>query len=224
MLTIAKLFGKSPFAPLQSHMDKVASCIAKLPILFKAVGDQDAAAIEQISDQISQLAREADVTKNDIRTHLPKSLFLPVDRGILLEILSFQDALCEQAEKIALKSTLFPLASNDGLRADFTALCQKSIEGFLLTRKVVKELDDLLECSFGGLEAEKVKRMLEQISFFESESERLEYRLTRTIYLDHAALSPPAFHLWLALTQELSLLACLCRKLGDRIRMLLELK
>lgn len=41
MLIIAKLPGKSPFAPLQTHMDKVSSCIEELPALFKALIEQD---------------------------------------------------------------------------------------------------------------------------------------------------------------------------------------
>src|SRR2546428_11702228 len=99
MLTIAKLFGKSPFAPLQTHMEKVSCCVSELPVLFQAMMDQDMEAIQQISDTISRLEHDADLTKNDIRNHLPKSLFLPVDRGSLLEILSLQDALADQAEE-----------------------------------------------------------------------------------------------------------------------------
>src|SRR5580704_5745643 len=108
MLTIARLFGKSPFAPLQTHMDKVASCIGELPNLFEAVIDQDSHAIQIIGEKISKLEHEADLTKNDIRNHLPKSIFLPLDRSALLDILSLQDAIADQAEEIAENASLFP--------------------------------------------------------------------------------------------------------------------
>src|SRR3989344_2456887 len=101
MLTIARLFGKSPFAPLQTHMEKVSSCMSELPYLFKAILVQDQEAISDIAAKISKLEHEADLTKNDIRNHLPKSLFLLVDREALLEILSLQDALADQAEEIS---------------------------------------------------------------------------------------------------------------------------
>ncbi len=224
MLTIAKLFGKSPFAPIQTHMDRVATCIGQLPALFKAISEQDTAALERLSEQISKLEHEADLTKNDIRNHLPKSLFLPVDRGALLEILALQDSLADQAQKIALSSCLYPLLIIEEMQADFTLFCQKNLEAFWLSREVIKELDELLECSFGGIEAEKVKGMVEQIAFLEYEADQLEYKLTRTIYQEGSKLPQSAFHLWLSLIHDIADLAHIAEKLGNRVRMLLELQ
>src|SRR3989344_8428607 len=128
MLTIARLFGKSPFAPLQTHMDKVASCLAQLPAIFKALLMEENHSIELIAEKISKLEHEADLTKNDIRNHLPKSLFLPVDRSALLEILSLQDSLADQAEKISHLAEMRPLDLQSEMIAEFTKLCQKNME------------------------------------------------------------------------------------------------
>ena len=87
MRSILGLFGRSPFGALTSHMENVASCIEMLPTLFEAVGKQDAVEIEKIAKQISEYEHAADLTKNDIRNHLPKSVFLPIDRSSILEIL-----------------------------------------------------------------------------------------------------------------------------------------
>lgn len=223
MLNIAKLFGKSPFAPLQTHMDRVASCVGQLPTLFKALSEKDEKALQKAAEQISRLEHEADLTKNDIRNHLPKSLFLPVDRSALLEILALQDSLADQAQAIALHACLYPLSILEEIRADFTRFCQKNIEAFWLGREVVRELDELLECSFGGIEAEKVKGMVEQIAFFKYEAAQIEYELKRSIYQAGERLAQPEFHLWLALIEDIANLSHLAEKLGNRIRMLLEL-
>ncbi len=225
MLTIARLFGKSPFAPLQNHMDKVASCVGELPYLFKAFLEQDSEAIQRIAQKISNLEHEADLTKNDIRNHLPKSLFLPLDRSALLEILSLQDALADQAEQIAANAALLPVPLGEipEMREDFTILCQKNIEVVRQARQVIKELEDLLECSFGGLEAEKVKGMVEQIAFNEYETVVVKNRLLKTLYSKGDKFPYPAFHLCLTLIEEIGNLARLSEKLGNRIRMLLEL-
>lgn len=223
MLTIAKLFGKSPFAPLQTHMDKVALCVGELPALFQALITQDMPTIQRISAHISRLEHEADLTKNDIRNHLPKSLFLPVDRGALLDILSLQDALADQAEEIALHAAIrtLPLAA---LREDFLSLCKKNIEAFGLARKVMKELEELLESSFGGLEAQKVKGMVESIAFCEYEMVLIRNQLIQRLYREGDEMPYPVFHLSLTLIEEIGCLACLSEKLGNRVRMLLELK
>jgi uncharacterized protein len=225
MLTIARLFGKSPFAPLQTHMDKVSSCIGELPNLFKAILEQDVDAIQRILEKITKLEHEADLTKNDIRNHLPRSLFLPLDRSALLDILSLQDALADEAEEIAQTAVLHPapLGLIPEMKEDFSALCQKNVEVFRLARQVIKELEDLLECSFGGIEAEKVKGMVEQIAFYEYETAQIKNRLLKTFYSKGAVLPYPTFHLGLTLIEKISNLARLSEKLGNRIRMLLEL-
>lgn len=224
MLTIAKLFGKSPFAPLQTHMDKVASCIGQLPALLKALAEQDEKALQAISEHISCLEHEADLTKTDIRNHLPKSLFLPVNHSALLEILSLQDSIADQVEKIALSSRLYPLSLFEEIKEEFALFCQKNVEAFWLVRQVIKELDELLECSFGGIEAEKVKGMVEQIAFFKHEVDGFEYKLMRKIYQAGDRMTAPAFHLWVTLIETIATLAHLAEKLGNRVRMLLELQ
>ena len=80
MLTIARLFGKSPFAPLQTHMNKVANCMEKLTKVFECLASGETEKIERYVEDLSALEHEADLTKNDIRNHLPKSLFMPIDR------------------------------------------------------------------------------------------------------------------------------------------------
>lgn len=224
MLTIAKLFGKSPFAPLQTHMAKVASCIGELPPLFKAIVTQDLEAIEKISNAICKLEHEADLTKNDIRNHLPKSLFLQVDREPLLEILSLQDALADQAEKIAGHAAMRKIGLLPEMGTEFAKLCEKNMEAFYLVQQVIKEMDDLLESSFGGIEAQKVKAMVDKIAFLEYEKNLMQNRLIKRLYQEGDSMPYPEFHLCLTLMEEIGCLASLSERLGNRIRMLLELK
>lgn len=224
MLTIAKLFGKSPFALLQTHMDKVSFCVGELPLLFKALQNQDLETIQKISTQISRLEHDADLTKNDIRSHLPKSLFLPVDRGALLKILALQDAIADQTEEIAHHASIRKCPMLPEMEPDFSTFCSKNMESFGLARKVIKELEELLEASFGGIEAQKVKGMVEQIAFCEYEKTQLQKRLIKTLYQGSDAMPYPLFHLSLRLIEEIGRLACLSEELGNQVRMLLELK
>ena len=87
MLNISDLFGRSPFTPIHTHMNKVLDCVKPLTDLFEALAEGNLERVEKIAKEISKLEHLADLTKNDVRNHLPKSLFLPVDRGALLEIL-----------------------------------------------------------------------------------------------------------------------------------------
>lgn len=95
------LFGSSPIKPLQQHMASVQECVAQLLPYINAVlaGDWDAAASEQA--KISQMEREADKLKRELRLNLPNSLFMPVSRRDLLEVLTMQDKIANKARSIA---------------------------------------------------------------------------------------------------------------------------
>lgn len=224
MLTIARLFGKSPFAPLETHMDKVAACISELPSLFEALLTQDENEIQKIRDSICKLEHDADLTKNDIRNHLPRSLFLPVDRGALLEILSLQDALADKAEDIAQHALMRKLPQLAPFKTEFLDFASKNLETFWLAYKAIKELEELLESSFGGIEAQKVKGMVEEIAFSEYEMTQIQIRLMTRLYREGDEIPYREFHLIHTLIEEIGCLARLSEKLGNRVRMLLELK
>lgn len=223
MLTIARLFGKSPFAPLQGHMDKVASCIEMLPSLLEAIESEDSEKIDTIRKEISSLEHEADITKHHIRNQLPKSLFLPIDRAQLLEILSLQDALADKAEDIATLATLKKLTCYNELKDLFAPFAEKNIQAALLVHLIIKELDALLESSFGGVEAEKVKKMVDDLGLREHEVDLLQFDLLKRLYALEDKISYSLFHLWMSMIKEIGTLSNLAEKLGYRIRMMLDM-
>ena len=125
MYTILNLFARSPFAPLRTHMEKVGACVDLLQELFAAIERKDYAAAEKTATLISEHEHAADLMKNDIRNHLPKSLFLPIDRGQLLEILSLQDGIADKAQDVAVLATIKPLEILPSFQEDFKAFSRK---------------------------------------------------------------------------------------------------
>lgn len=224
MLTIARLFGKSPFAPLQTHMEKVASCIQVLTTIFEILPRNDLKEIEVLLGQLSRHEHEADLTKNDIRNHLPKSLFLPIDRAHFLKILSIQDSIADKAEDIALLLTLRELEEFRNFKSEIQTYFAKTCEVFWSSKNIIREIDELLESSFGGLEAQKVKSMVELTAFKEHEAHSLQRKMMKQLFEKDVSLSAPSFYHWLKLIEEIFSLANLSENLANRIRMVLELK
>ncbi len=224
MLNIARLFGKSPFAPLQSHMKKVSLCVERLSDIFNALSKMDSEKIEKLAADLSRMENEADLTKNDIRNHLPKSLFLPIDRAHFLEILSVQDSIADKAEDVGVLLTLRPLESFRDFHADLIAFFRKCEIVFLDAKQIIEEIDELLESSFGGLEAEKVKSMVEQTAYKEEEADKMQKLLMKQLFTYGDTLSVPAFYLWMRLIEEVGEISHLSERLANRIRMILELK
>lgn len=224
MLTILNLFGRSPFLPLQSHMAKVAECVHMLPDLFQAIKDKDFIRANEIADKIADKEHEADLTKNDIRNHLPKSLFLPVDRGNLLEILSLQDSLADRAEDIAVLTTLKNLEWIGAFGEEYDRFLKKNIEAFDYAYSIIKELHELLESSFGGVEAEKVRVMVEQVAVNEHEADLIQRKLLQAFFQAENEMSYSTFHLWQRIFEETGALSNIAEKLAYRVRLTLELK
>ena len=110
------------------------------------------------------------------------------------------------------------------MQPSFRLLCEKNIEVFWLAHRVIKQLEGLLEFLFGGVEAEKVEGMVDQIAFYKYETDTLQNDLLKRLYQGGDALSTTAFHHCMTLVEEIGFLAQISETLGCRVRMLLELK
>lgn len=224
MLTIAKLFGKSPFSPLQNHMKKVSLCIKKLTEIFQEIEHKHFEKIETLVSELSKLEHEADLTKNDIRNHLPKSLFLPITQTQFLDLLSVQDSIADKAEEIGNLLMLCPRNSLRVFTSTFQEFFKKNLETFWDARQIVKEFDELLESSFGGIEAERVKAMVDQTAYREHQADVLKTAVRKEFFGLADTLTPSAFYLWTKLIDEVGSIAHISEKLANQIGVILELK
>lgn len=222
--TLLSLFGRSPFAPLQAHMEKVSESVHLLRELFRDLEAKDYDALNEVARHISDLEHQADMTKNDIRNHLPKSLFLPIDRGHLLEILSIQDRIADRAEDIAVLTTLKNIEILPSFKLEFEEFLEKNIVAFDSVRLIIKEMHELLESSFGGAEAEKVRSMIENVAYEEHEVDLIQRQLLKKLFRAENEMSYTTFHVWQKICESLAAISNLSENLAYRVRMTLELK
>lgn len=224
MLTILNLFGRSPFTPLQAHMDDVSAAVHKLIPLCRALEARNQESIESIAAEIAALEHKADLLKNDIRNHLPRSLFLPIDRQLLLDILSIQDHIADAAEDIAVLCTLKPLTLLPEFAQEFHIFLKKNIDTFDGAYRIVKEMHELLESSFGGKEAQKVTGMVEDVGLMEHEVDILQRSLLKKLFQAEVNLSYAAFFQWQKICEAIASISNLSESLAHRIRMTLQIK
>ncbi len=196
----------------------------KLTEIFNRLQDKTPEELEVLVKQLSKLEHEADLSKNDIRNHLPKSLFLPIDRAQFLDILSIQDSISDKAEDIGHLLMLYPTKELGNLCDHLHQLFEKNMEAFWDARSVIKELHELVESSFGGIEAEKVKTIIEKTSRTEYEADKLKHALMKEFFQTAESVKTPVFYLYTRLVEEINDISHLSEKLANRIRMILELK
>lgn len=224
MRTIAKLFGHSPFVPLQGHMDKVTQCVDKVETQIEALLNQDQEAVVRLADEVAQLEHEADEIKYDIQSQLPKGIFMPVARDSILEILAIQDSLADKAENIAVLLTIKKLTVPEAFLTQFKNFVNTNVQAFRAVGRIIHEMDELLETGFGGAEAEKVRQMVRDVARLEHEGDQLQFDLLKALVAQEQQISVSSFFLWDKIFLQISTLSNISERLAHRIRRLLELK
>lgn len=217
----ANLFGQSPFKALQRHMRVVLECMREIPPLFEALaaGEQDR--VRALKDRIFEVEAEADTIKNELRSHLPKSLFMPVDRRDLLEVLQMQDSIADTAQDIAGLLVERPMELPDFLKDPFLALARRCVDACEQSGKIIEELDELLAMGFRGREATRVEEMVEELNRIEDETDQLGLELTHRLFEHEDEIKPVSVMMWYQLIQWVGDLADFAEKVGDRLRLLI---
>ena len=133
-------------------MAKVVECVSELPTLIEAACAGDLATVEVQQARISELENEADDLKHALRQHLPRSLFLPVDRRDLLEVLTTQDNIANCAKDIAGLVLGRQMHFPEAFGPQLIAFAHRSVDASRQAERTVKELDELVQTGFRGAE------------------------------------------------------------------------
>ena len=166
-----RLFGRSPIAPLQDHMKVSAECAGQLLSYFEAVYEEDWDKAKSVYDSIGALEQEADEMKREIRINLPKSLFLPVSRSDLLELLHNQDRIPNRAKDIAGLILGRQMSMPEPIRKVMLEYITVSVSATSFALKALEELDELVESGFSGREMDLIEKLVDSLDDVEHESD-----------------------------------------------------
>lgn len=222
MSIISKLFGKSPFEPLHQHMLKVKECVDLIRPLVEALLKEEGEKVEEYAKKIAYAEHEADLVKKEIRKNLPKGLFLPVARGDILRFLKEQDNIADSAEDFAVLITLRKTKLPDELKEDLKEFVDEVLETFNMAVKVSNEINILAETSFGGVEAEKVVDLIENLKTKEWEADKAQMKTARKMFSLEGKMDPVSVIMWMHIFKELGNLANHSENAGDQIRIMLH--
>lgn len=215
------LFAKSPFKAMQQHMRVVARCAALVPDLFTALAQDNQTEIFTLQERIFALEGEADGIKNQLRAHLPRSLFLPVDRRDLLEILDLQDSIADTAQEIAGLLVSRTMTIPPDMQTTLIYLAQRSVDACQQAARIVEKLDELVETGFGGRESAKVLEMIDALDLIETDTDTMGIQLVRILFIQEEKLGAVSVMFWYQLIRWVGSMADYSEKVGDRLRLLI---
>jgi predicted phosphate transport protein (TIGR00153 family) len=219
---LANIFGSSPVVPLEKHVGIAYKCVKELNGFFAAAVAEDWDRASRIRDRITQFEHDADDMKKEIRIRLPKSLFMPVPREDLLELLLVQDKMANRAKDVSGivfgRKMVIPPAIAD----EFLEFVRRNVDAAKQARKSVRELDELFTSGFRGAEVALVESLLEELDAIETDTDDRQAALRSSLFEVEKDLDPiHAVFLYQAieLTGEI---ADMAERVGRRLELLLS--
>ena len=215
------LFGRSPIGPMQQHIAKAYECAANLVPFFEAVMAEDWAQVEQVQQEMVRLEKEADKLKRDVRVHLPKSLFLPVPRSDLLELLSVQDKVANRAKDIAGLMLGRQMSIPEPLQDIVRSYVQRTVDACEQALKAMNELDEILETGFGNREIRRVTEMIEVLEDIEHDTDQIQIEVRRGLFKIEKTLHPVDVMFMYTIIEWIGDVADRAERVGNRLEQLL---
>jgi len=218
---IATMFGKSPFKALQTHMGIVKECVLEVPALFDALVAGDETALTAQQEKIFAREEDADTLVDDLRMHLPRSLFMAVDRRDLLDLLDSQDNIADTAQDIAGLMMERDMSVPPEMAEPLKALVQRCVDTCIHAATIVERIDELIETGFRGREATSVEDLVGELSRIENETDVMGQDLARALFANEDNMKPVSVMFWYQMIQWIGDLADHAEAVGKQMRLLI---
>jgi len=219
---LANIFGSSPVKPLEKHVGVAYQCTKQLYPFFEAVLAQNWKKARECRDKIDSLEHDADDLKKTIRQSLPKSLFMPVPREDLLELLLVQDKMANRSKDVSGLVLGRKMHIPDVIAADFLIFVQRSIDAAKQARKSVRELDELFTTGFRGAEAALVEGMVEELDRIETDTDNLQAKLRSALFKVEDSMGPVDVIFLYRVIELIGEIADMAERVGRRLELLLS--
>ncbi len=218
---LGSLFGRSPIRPIQEHMLIANGAAQSLPVLLEACAAQDWELAKAVQKEILEAEKSADKLKRSIRKHLPKSLFMPVPRSDLLELVSMQDSVANTAKDITMIVIGRQMSFPEKLAPKVLEYAQACAATSQQALTAIQELDELLEVGFAGREVTRVEAMLKELDKLERRTDKLAVSLRAALFRMEQELPAVDVMFYYRVIALLGALADEAEKVGDRLQILM---
>lgn len=217
----SNLFGQSPIKPIQEHMATAYQCAEQLLPYFEAVLASDWDKAKELQKEISRIEGEADKLKRQVRLNLPKSLFLPVPRTDLLDLITMQDYVANGCKDIAgimlgrkmeIPESIAPIMMDYVVEAVATAA---------QALKAIQEMDELLETGFRGREVTIVEELITELDRLEHNNDKLQVKVRAKLFKLEKDLPPVDVMFLYKIIDWIGELADRSQKVGSRLQRLI---
>ncbi len=199
----------------------VEQCVSLLLPFFTAVLKEDHNKAKELCKDIGKLENKADALKKKLRLHMPTSLFMPVARRDLLELLLVQDKAANQSKHIAGlivgRKMVFP-QSVANLLPDYVKRC---VDACKQAKKVINELDELVATGFAGKEVKLVASIIHELDAIESDTDKMQIKIRTALMKVEKDLPAVDVIFYYKVIEGVGEVADISERIGSRVELLL---
>lgn len=219
---LANIFGSSPVQPLEKHIDISYCCAKQLRAFFRAVVKDDWDTATSVRSEIERLEHEADDLKKAIRLSLPKSLFMPVPRQDLLELLLVQDKIANRTKDVSGIVIGRRMQIPAEIAEQFLDFVDRNVDAAKQARKSVRELDDLFTVGFRGAEVDLVTALIEELDRIETDTDDKQAALRAALFKIERDMDPIDAVFMYKVIELTGEIADMAERVGRRLELLLS--
>ena len=187
---LTDVIGNSPLSTLERHVRVCADCVNLLTEYFEAAQAGEWNRASDLRDKIAKLESIADDLKLDVRSNLPRGLWMSVSRADLLELVRMQDKMANDTKDVAGLSL--------GRELAFPAKLEKSLFKYLAVItdcanqavEVIVALRELSRSAFGSRQVDVIAKMVTMVEKVERKSDDQQQALRAKLRKYEADLSP----------------------------------
>ncbi|MEM2727006.1 MAG: TIGR00153 family protein [Archaeoglobaceae archaeon] len=218
--SVGQVFGYSPFPTLVKHAVLCGRAVGILQKQFEAYENGNFELVEKFRDEIDELESQADELKEEVRTHVTRSLILPIDRQDLLEFLKTQDDIINNCEHVGHMLTFRKIKVDNKISMEFKILLAKIMECVNEYEAMVEHIKNLIETSFDKKEIQIILEHIQEVESLEHECDQVQIRL-HTILFNSEDLKPLDVYLMDTWVVHLGYIANATSRSADRFRLMI---
>ncbi|WP_416305464.1 TIGR00153 family protein [Neptunicella sp. SCSIO 80796] len=215
------VFAKSPLKPLEEHINMVHECSQGLVPFFDAVFSQDWKEAQKQQKSISNMEKQADSLKRELRMSLPGGIFMPINRQDILDLLTQQDKIANKAKDISGRILGRELEIPEPMQEQFKVYLDRCLDATQQAKIVINELDELLEAGFKGREVRLVEGMIKELDKIEDDTDVMQVKMRKQLRELESGINPVDVMFLYNIIEWVGDLADISERVGSRLELML---
>ena len=218
--TISDLISRSPFGPIQVHMEKSKECAEELLVFLDAVIDNDWNNANTSRKKIKALEKDADKLKAETRDLLPKGMFLFVPRGDLLDLIGLADEIPNTIKDISGLVYGRQIVIPSQISASFKEFASEAVEIVSTAALAVDQLSEVSRLAFGSRASDALEKIISKLDSLEAESDKSEVTVRRQLFDIEKDLPPVDVMFLYDVINKIGELADRAEQVGHRLTLI----